>query len=101
MIYSDFVRIASDECGRDRWVCAHCGEPADHGQGRCAEPEKFVYVLICPSGKATLGEWLTVEEKFAELSACYEKLKLEQIGARASTRESRNDGCFLGSVIQG
>lgn len=61
------------------WVCAHCGQPADHANGVQNNPDQLVLLLMCPSGKVTLGEWATEEEKTFQLAAYARELRLAQI----------------------
>jgi hypothetical protein len=74
MINHEQLKIGKNAFGDELWVCGHCGKPADHAKG-AQNREQLVYMLMCPEGKVTLGEWTTLEEKNAELKAHGDRLK--------------------------
>jgi hypothetical protein len=72
MISKD-LKLGRNAAGEQVWLCGHCNQPADHGTG-ATDTDQLVYMLVCPTGKVTLGEWLTLEEKQNQLAAYREAL---------------------------
>lgn len=70
------LKLGKNESGDEVWICGHCGQPADDAKGAANKPDDLVYLLKCPFGKVTLGEWITLEEKSAELKAHKNRLKI-------------------------
>jgi hypothetical protein len=60
------LKLAKNDAGDERWVCGHCGRPADSGES--VHNDHIVLILMCPSGQVTLGEWATMEEKNLQLA---------------------------------
>lgn len=79
MINKEHLRVEADTSGETVWICGHCGQPADHAKGVQNNPDQLVLMLMCPSGKVTLGEWATEEEKTVQLAAYARELRLAQI----------------------
>jgi hypothetical protein len=95
MINKERLKLDADTSGETIWVCSHCGQPADHANGVQNNPDQLVLMLMCPSGKVTLGEWATEEEKTVQLAAYARELRLAQI-----TRELVNNGLHRTSLKQ-
>lgn len=74
MINEEQLGIGEGASGEGVWICVHCGKPADHSYG-AQEKDQLLHLLMCPQGKVTLGEWMTLEDKKAELKAFAAKLK--------------------------
>jgi hypothetical protein len=74
MIYAEHLGLGQDASGETVWFCRHCNQPADHAEGLQGNPDQLVYMLMCPRGEVTLGEWATLEEKEAQLAAYLAKL---------------------------
>lgn len=69
------LRLGRNDFGDEVWICGHCGQPADEAKGLANKPDDLVYLLMCPLGKVKLGEWVTLEEKSAELRAHKNRLR--------------------------
>ncbi len=74
MINVQQLKLGHNDSGDEVWICGHCGRPADEAKG-AANKADLVYMLMCPLGKVTLGEWVALEEKSAELKAHKNRLK--------------------------
>jgi hypothetical protein len=68
MIDQQMLGIGRNAAGENVWHCRHCNQPADDAKG-AADKNRQVYLLMCPAGKFTLGEWATPQEKQDELAA--------------------------------
>jgi len=68
MIYRQYLGFGKDGSGEKVWICRHCNLPADEAKG-AGDRDQLVYVLMCPAGRITLGEWATAEEKQMQLTA--------------------------------
>ena len=55
------------------FVCAKCQAPGMAALG-ATDRADLRHLLICPICQATLGEWLTIEERERELKALADKL---------------------------
>jgi hypothetical protein len=62
------LKLGKDASGDEVRVCGHCGRPVDDAHG-AQDKDHLVYMLMCPGGSITLGEWATLEEKNAQLKA--------------------------------
>jgi len=69
MIDDKYLRLGRTASGDEVWICGHCAQPADEAKGLANKPDDLVFQLKCPFGKVTLGEWVTTEQKLAELKA--------------------------------
>jgi hypothetical protein len=74
MIDTKQLLLVKNESGEETWVCGHCGGQADDAQTVDAEGHS-AYKLMCPTGKITLGEWFTLEEKILQLTAYKKAIK--------------------------
>lgn len=79
MINKQYLKFDAAISGETAWICGHCGQPADYAKGVQNNPDQLVLMLMCPSGKVTLGEWATEEEKTVQLAAYARELRLAQI----------------------
>jgi hypothetical protein len=95
VVNKEQLKFAASNSGEDVWICGHCNQPADHAQGTQNNPDQLVLMLMCPSGKVTLGEWATEEEKAAQLVAYLTELKLAQV-----THDITEHGLAVNSVKQ-
>ena len=68
MIDERNLKLGKNTSGDEVWICGHCGQPADEAKG-AQNKDDLAYMLMCPHGKVTLGEWPDVETKNAELGA--------------------------------
>jgi hypothetical protein len=75
MIDYQQLNLGKNASGDEVWICGHCGQPANEAKGLANKPDDLVYLLMCPFGKVRLGEWVTLEEKNADLKAHKERLK--------------------------
>ena len=73
MINEDALRIGKSKSGDEIWICGHCQQPADHGHG-AQNRDEAAYLLMCPAGEITLGEWGDPETKNTELRAYKQSL---------------------------
>jgi len=62
MIDIQHLKLDKNKAGDETWICGHCGQPANEAKGMPNKPDDLVYMMICPLGKLTLGEWVTLEE---------------------------------------
>jgi hypothetical protein len=69
--------IAGIKSGRGTvvFVCSKCRVIPDNALGEQNKGE-LVHMLICPKCSATLGEWLTTEEREKELREFARKVEL-------------------------
>lgn len=74
MINSKELKLGTNASGDEIWVCGHCGVQADDAQMLDAEGNS-AYTLMCPTGRITLGEWPTLEEKILQLTAYKKAIK--------------------------
>ena len=74
MINTKELKLGTDATGEEIWICGHCGGEADDAQILDAQGHS-AYTLMCPTGKTTLGEWLTLEEKALQLTAYKKAIK--------------------------
>jgi hypothetical protein len=84
LINKEQLNLGASSTGEDVWICGHCHQPADHANGIQNNPDELVLMLMCPSGRVTLGEWATEEEKAAQLDAYARELKVAQIAHELS-----------------
>jgi hypothetical protein len=65
MLFEDRVEIILRQKDDPQIACKHCHQFADQGQTVGDLP----FLLMCPEGKVTLGEWPTAAERLATITA--------------------------------
>jgi hypothetical protein len=73
MIHDKHLKLGKNASGDEIWICAHCGKQADPARS-AQDKDHPMHLLMCPSETVPLGEWATLEEKNAELTAYKAKL---------------------------
>lgn len=68
MINFKELKLGTNASGDETWVCGHCGGETEDAQTVDAEGHS-AYTLMWPTGKITLGEWPTLDEKILQLTA--------------------------------
>jgi hypothetical protein len=76
MINFNELKLGTNASGDEIWVCGHCGGETGEAQTVDAQGHS-AYTLMCRTGKITLGEWPTLEEKILQLTAYKKAIKKE------------------------
>jgi hypothetical protein len=64
-LYEDRVEAIKDNLGTPLIACIHCHQAGDDtAQTIGAQP----FLLMCPAGQVTLGEWATDAERKSEIN---------------------------------
>ena len=79
MINQRYLYFAQNASGDEIWMCGHCRQPADHSTGP-QNKNDVAFMLMCPEGKVTLGEWTDLETKNSELIAYKQRLIADSEG---------------------
>ncbi len=62
-LFEDKVEVITSRHGDHQIACKHCHQPADRAETIGDLP----FLLMCPNGKVTLGEWGTAAEREADI----------------------------------
>jgi len=65
-LYEDLIEIVEDQFGDPLVACRHCRQVADD---RAQTDGDLPFLLMCPAGTVTLGEWATSVERTTDIAA--------------------------------